>query len=45
MSIHLERDHLKGYYWLMDYGAQHLDGGRPRIMTASSTYYTVTYPS
>ena len=29
----------------MDYGAQHIGGGIPRMMTASSYDHTVTYSS
>ena len=35
---------MTGYHWLMDDGAQHIGGGRPRMMTYS-TDHTVTYYS
>ena len=45
MGLHLAREHLPGHNWLMYDGAQHLGGGRPQIMTASSDEHTVTSSS
>ena len=45
MSLHLAIEHLTGYHYLMDNGAQHRGGGRPWMMTDSSTDHTVIYSS
>ena len=45
MVLNLARDHLTGHHWLMNDYAQHLCGGRPQMMTASSTDLTVNSSS
>ena len=45
MGPHLARDHLTRHHWLMDDGAQHHGGGRPRMITSSSTDHTMTSSS